>query len=276
MSDFITVLQFTWIPFAGALFFSLTAAPLGALLSLRDEILLGLALPPVGAAAIVLAVMLGVDPDSSFILYASAVVAILLVSLVVPGRTGPSGSTRLRAIWLVGVFCAGQAASLLMGSASPRVEAHVHDMLRGEVLTMDRTELLGFVVLTVLALGLAFRFRGWLYSLALDQESLIIRHRAAGQRFVLLFRVAGALIIASGVIWVGPLLTLGFLAVPTLMWERRARGLGGLVLGVMLIGVLGTLLGFSGSIAADMPPVPMVVAALFATGGAARALRRSA
>ncbi len=274
MSDFLTVLHFTWIPFVGALFFSTTAAPLGALLSLRDEILLGLALPPVGAAAIVLAVMLGVDPESSFPLYAAAVTAILVISLVVPGRLQQGGGTRQRAIWLVGVFLAGQAASLLMGAASPRVEAHVHDMLRGEVLTMDRVELTGFVALTLLALGLAFRFRGWLYALALDQESLLIRHGGLGRRFIVLFRVAGALIIASGVIWVGPLLTLGFLAIPTLMWERRARGLGGLVLGVILVGVAGTLLGFSASIATDMPPVPMVVAALFVTGGAARLLRR--
>ena len=56
MSDFFLVLAFAWIPFAGAALFALTAAPLGALLSLRDEVLLGLALPPVGAAAIVTAV----------------------------------------------------------------------------------------------------------------------------------------------------------------------------------------------------------------------------
>jgi ABC-type Mn2+/Zn2+ transport system permease subunit len=272
MSEFLTVLQFTWVPFVGAAFFSLTAAPLGALLSLRDEILLGLALPPVGAAAIVLAVMLGVDPEASFPLYAAAVAAILAVSLVLPGRGGQRLSTRWRAVWLVGVFCAGDAAALLMGAASPRVEAHVHDMLRGEVLAMDRVELAGFVLLTILALALAWRFRGWLYALALDQEGLVIRHERGGQRLVRLFRVASALIIAAGVIWVGPLLTLGFLAIPTLMWERRARGLGALAAGVIALGLVGTVAGFSTAIAVDMPPVPVVIAALFAVGLVVRVL----
>lgn len=274
MSDFLTVLQFAWVPFVGAAFFSLTAAPLGALLSLRDEILLGLALPPVGAAAIVLMVLLGVDPEASFPLYAAAVAAILVVSLVLPGRGGQRLSSRWRAVWLVGVFCAGDAAALLMGAASPRVEAHVHDMLRGEVLVMDRVELAGFVLLTILALALAWRFRGWLCALALDQESLIIRHERGGRRLVRLFRVAGALIIAAGVIWVGPLLTLGLLAIPTLLWERRARGLGGLVAGVIVLGLVGTLAGFATAIAVDMPPVPVVIAALFAAGLAARLLPR--
>ncbi len=274
MSDLLIILQFTWIPFAGAAVYSLTAAPLGAVLSLRDEILLGLALPPVGAAAIVFSVMLGVDPESSLPLYLAAVTAILVVSLLLPGRNARGTSGRWRAVLLAGVFCAGEAATLLMGSASPRVEAHVHDMLRGEVLAMSHMELGGFIVLTLLALGLAYRFRGVLFALALDEEGLLIRHRARGKRASLAFRVAGALIIAAGVIWVGPLLTLGLLAVPALMFERQARGLRSLFAGVSVLALVGTVVGFLASIALDTPPVPMVVAMLFLCGGVSWGLRR--
>ncbi|MGD9546372.1 MAG: metal ABC transporter permease [Candidatus Krumholzibacteriia bacterium] len=269
MGDFWLVLQFSWVPFAGAACYALTAAPLGAALSLRDEILLGLALPPVGAAAIVLAVMLGVDPDSSAPLYFSAVAAILAVSLMLPGPRAQGGSVRWRAVLLAGVFCAGEAATLLMGAASPRVEAHVHDMLRGEILAMDARELWGFVILTAVAIAVAFRNRGLLYALALDQEGLVIKLKKRGDRAVLGFRVASALVIAAGVIWVGPLLTLGLLAVPTLLWERRARRLNNLMTGVTAIGFLGVVLGFCVAILLDMPPVPVVIAALFAVGGAA-------
>lgn len=274
MSDFLIVLQFSWIPFAGAAIYSLIAAPLGSVLSLRDEILLGLALPPVGAAAIVFAVMLGVDPESSFPLYLAAVTAILLVSLLLPGRGAQGTSGRRRAMLLAGVFCAGEAATLLMGSVSPRVEAHVHDMLRGEVLAMSEIELGGFVVLTLVALGLAFRFRGVLFSLALDEEGLLVRHGSRARRALLGFRVAGALVIAAGVIWVGPLLTLGLLAVPPLLFEGRARGLSSLFVGVSVLGFVGVVAGFMGSIALDIPPVPMVVLGLFVVGGFMRLWRR--
>ncbi len=273
MSDFLAVLEFSWIPFAGAAIYSITAAPLGAALSLRDEILLGLALPPVGAAAIVFAVMLGVPPESSLPLYLAAVTAILLVSMLLPGRSAQGTSGRRRAALLVGVFCAGEAATLLMGAASPRVEAHVHDMLRGEVLAMSIPELSGFVILTLLALGLAFRFRGILFALSMDEEGMLVRYGSRGRQALLGFRVAGALIIASGVIWVGPLLTLGLLAVPALMLEGRSRGLASLFMGVILLALIGTTVGFLVSIALDIPPVPMVVAFLFGCGALARIIR---
>ncbi len=270
MSDFFLVLQFSWIPFVGAAIYSLIAAPLGAVLSLRDEILLGLALPPVGGAAVVFAVMLGVDPESSWQLYLAAVSAILALSLLLPGRSAQGTSGRRRAALLAGVFCAGEAATLLMGAASPRVEAHVHDMLRGEVLAMSSMELMGFLLLTLLALALSFRFRGVLFALALDEEGLLVRYGARGRKALFGFRVAGALIIASGVIWVGPLLTLGLLAVPALMFEGRARGLASLFRGVSLLAFAGTTLGFLASIWLDLPPVPMVVAFLFICGGVVR------
>lgn len=268
MSDFLIVLMFTWIPFVGAATFALTAAPLGALLVLRDEILLGLALPPVGAAAIVFAVLLGVDPESSLPLYLAAVFAILVVSLLMPRKGGRSfSSSRQRAGLLVGIFCAGEAATLIMGAASPRVEAHVHDMLRGEVLAMGQGELWGFVLLTGLALLLGFRFRGLLFALALDEEGLNIKLAGRGQSAVLVFRCISSLLIAAGVIWVGPLLTLGLLAVPALMWERGARGLASFFRGVILIGTSGVVAGFLLSIVLDMPPVPIVVGMLFLVGG---------
>lgn len=95
MSDILLILAFTWIPFAGALSFSVAAAPLGAMLSLRDEILLGLALPPVGTAAIVAAVWVGVPDEATWALYLVAVAGILLVSLFLPRKNGRcSGSPR--------------------------------------------------------------------------------------------------------------------------------------------------------------------------------------
>ncbi len=275
MSDFLAVLLFAWVPFAGAFTFALTAAPLGALLVLRDEILLGLALPPMGAAAIVFAVLLGVDQSSPFLLYLAAVAAILLTSLLIPRKGGRVfASSRQRAGLLVGIFCAGEAATLIMGAASPKVEAHVHDMLRGEVLAMGQGQLWSFVFLTGITMMLGFRFRGLLYALALDEEGLNIKLAGRGQMAIIVFRCISSLLIAAGVIWVGPLLTLGLLAVPALLWESEARGLTSFFRGVILIGIGGVVSGFLLSIALDMPPVPVVVVTLFLVGGSVMVFRR--
>ncbi len=274
MSDFLAVLSFSWIPLVGALSFALTAAPLGAILSLRDEILLGLALPPAGAAAIVSAVWLGIPGTQTLPLYFVAVAGILLVSLIMPRRSG-AASPRWRVAFLASVFCAGEAATLLVSSVSTSVEAHMQHMLRGELLAIGQSGLIGFAVLTAVVLCLAYAHRGFLFALVVDEEGLGIRNpRRAGQ-MLFVFRVLSAVIIAAGVIWVGPLLTIALLAVPCMFYERRASGLVRLMVGVAMIGLLSVLIGFGGSIAWDLPPAPVVVGVLFAVGCALGPLARA-
>jgi ABC-type Mn2+/Zn2+ transport system permease subunit len=274
MSDFLAILSFSWIPLVGAFSFALTAAPLGAILSLRDEILLGLALPPVGAAAIVTAVWLGIPGTHTLLLYLVAVAGILLVSLIMP-RKSVGASPRWRVAFLASVFCAGEAATLLVSSVSTSVEAHMQHMLRGELLAIGQSGLIGFGVLTAVVLSLAYLNRGSLFALAVDEEGLGIRNPRRAGRLLLGFRVLSAVVIAAGVIWVGPLLTIALLAVPCMFYERRARGLVRLMVGVAVIGPLSVLVGFGGSIAWDLPPAPVVVGALFAVGCALGPLARA-
>jgi ABC-type Mn2+/Zn2+ transport system permease subunit len=265
MSDFLAILAFSWIPLVGAASFALMAAPLGSILSLRDEILLGLALPPVGTAAIVAAVWLGVLASQTLLLYLIAVAAILIVSLIMPRKKGGS-SPRWRTAFLASVFCAGEAATVLISSVSTSVEAHMQHMLRGELLAIGQAGLIGFGVLAAIVLSLGYRSRGFLFALAVDEEGLSVRnpHRAA--RVLFAFRALSAVIIATGVIWVGPLLTIALLAVPTMFSELRASGLIRLMVSVTVMGFIGVLLGFFGSIAWDLPTAPVVVCALLIGG----------
>jgi ABC-type Mn2+/Zn2+ transport system permease subunit len=270
MSDFLAILSFTWIPLLGAASFAVTAAPLGSLLSLRDEILLGLALPPVGTAAIVAAVWVGVPAGQTLALYLIAVVGILAVSLLTPRKPGRgTGSPRWRSAFLASVFCGGEAATILISSVSTSVEAHMQHMLRGELLAIGLPGLVGFGVLTGIVMILGYRFRGVLLALAVDEEGLSVKNRQRAGRVLFGFRVLSAVVVAAGVIWVGPLLTIGLLAIPTMLHERSAGGLIPLILGVVAIGLGGVLVGFLGSIALDLPPVPVVIFALFAVGGVA-------
>jgi len=270
MSDFLAILSFSWIPLVGAASFALTAAPLGSLLSLRDEILLGLALPPVGTAAILAAVWVGVPAEQTLPLYLIAVMGILALSLLTPRKLGRgAGSPRWRSAFLASVFCAGEAATILISSVSTSVEAHMQHMLRGELLAIGLPGLVGFSVLTAVVLILGYRFRGFLLALAVDEEGLRVKNRQGAGRVLFGFRVLSAVIVAAGVIWVGPLLTIGLLAIPTMLHERSAGGLIPLVVGVAAIGLNGVLVGFLSSIALDLPPVPVVIFALFAVGGVA-------
>lgn len=267
MSSFFQVLAFAWIPFAGAALFALTAAPLGALLSLRDEILLGVALPPVGAAAIVTAVWAGVPAESTPVLYLIAVAGILAISLLLPRRSGQGSlSPRWRSALLASIFCAGEAATILISSISTGVEAHIQHMLRGELLAVGIPGLVGFGALTLAVVVLGHRFRGYLLALALDEEGLAARHPCRAGRVLFAFRALSAVVVAAGVIWVGPLLTMGLLAIPTMLHERRANGLIPLLLGAAVIGLLGLAGGFLGAVALDLPPVPVVICALFLVG----------
>jgi len=268
MNEFLQALSFSWIPLAGAVSFALTAAPLGSLLSLRDEILLGLALPPVGTAAIVAAVWAGVPAEETLTLYLVAVAGILGVSLLTPGRSDRGhGSPRWRAAFLASLFCAGEAATILISSVSSGVEAHMQHMFRGELLAIGPAGLVGFGALTGIVLVLGYRFRGPLLALAVDEEGLDVRDRRRAARVLFGFRVLSAVIVAAGVIWVGPLLTVGLLAIPTMLHEQRAVGLMPLIVGVSAIGLIGVLSGFLASVAMDLPPVPVVIFALFAVGG---------
>ncbi len=268
MTDFFAILAFTWIPLVGALTFSAAAAPLGAMLSLRDEILLGLALPPVGTAAIVAAVWAGVPDEATWALYLVAVAGILLVSLLLPRRSGRAGeSPRWRAAYLASVFCAAEAVTILISATSTRVEAHMQHLLRGELLAIGLPGLTTFGALTAVVLALGYRYRGFLLALAVDEEGLLIRNRGQARYTLAGFRGISAVIIAAGVIWVGPLLTIGLLAVPTMLHEPRAHGLMPLLGGVAVIGVSSVSLGFLGSIALDLPPVPVVICSLFLVGG---------
>lgn len=256
MADLWNTLSFSAVPMAVALLFALLAPPLGATLYLRHEVLLGIALPPAGSAAIALFVALGVDEEDRLLLFALTVTFLFLLTLALPLAAGLRRiSLRRREIVLAAVLCLGNALVLSVMALSPRAESHLRHLLAGELMAAGARELWAVGGGALILGALAWRFRGVLFAFSLDEEHFRLqgRHYYAAK---MAYRLLAALLVTAALMLAGPVLCAGLLVLPALFAERRVAGMEAYCLACAFIGVAGTLLGFLGGIAADLPPAP--------------------
>jgi ABC-type Mn2+/Zn2+ transport system permease subunit len=178
MAEFLSVLSFSMVPLVMLLLFSIITPPLGATLSLRNEILLGIALPPMGSAIIAAAIVAGVQSESTIALYGITALLLFLLMIVLPlGAAQGRISLRRRELVLAGLFCIGNAVTMLLMGISPLAEAHFRSLLQGELLAVSMAQLWAVAAACGLLLFALVRFRGALYAYALDEEGLFIREQ---------------------------------------------------------------------------------------------------
>ncbi len=267
MSEYFFTLSFALIPLMTAINFAVVAPPLGATLSLRNEILLGIALPPVGSAVIAGAMLLGVSPDAMLLLYILCATALFLLMILLPLNVGTKRiSMRRRELILAALFCLGNTLTLLFMSLSPHVESHFKNLLQGELLAVNTIELIVTAVISLSLLIVGIKYRGVLFAYALDEEGLKIKEKSY-TTITILYRGAATLIITGGIVLIGPLLTTSLLIVPAFFIEQRSRGLEYFMITSSILGIIGTIAGFMIAVATDLPPAPVVVCSL-AVGGA--------
>ncbi len=266
MNEYFFTLSFTLIPLCTALAFACITPPLGATLSLRNEILLGISLPPVGSAVIALTMFCGIPPDAYLLHYLITALTLFLVVIVLPLNVGKKQiSIRRRELILGALFCIGNMLTLLFMALSPRVESHFRNILQGELLAVTTMELTLTVVFSALFLVAGFKFRGVLYAYSLDEEGLKIKEKRYTV-ITLLYRAAATLVITGGIILIGPLLTTSLLIIPAFLSERHSRGLDRFMIITVVIGITGTISGFLISVARDLPPAPVIVCMLVLVG----------
>lgn len=266
MSEFFFTLSFALIPLLAAVTFAFVAPPLGATLSLRNEILLGIALPPVGAAVIAGSMFCGIDHESTILLYLITAVALFLIMIFLPLNVGMKRiSLRRRELILAALFCIGNTLTLLFMSLSPHVESHFKNILQGELLAVSTIELIlaGVVALALFIAGV--KYRGLLFAYSLDEEGLRIKEKSY-TTITVLYRAAATLIITGGIVLIGPLLTTSLLIVPAFFVEQRSRGLEQFMIATIVLGIVGTVVGFMLAVATDLPPAPVVVSAIMVGG----------
>ncbi len=262
MNEYWFTLSFALIPLLTAVTFAVVAPPLGATLSLRNEILLGIALPPVGSAVIAGAMLLGISPDAIIFLYILCAMALFLIMILLPLNVGKKRiSIRRRELILAALFCLGNTLTLLFMAMSPHVEAHFKNLLQGELLAVNTLELIITAIVAFMLLVAGIKYRGILFAYSLDEEGLKIKEKSYNT-ITVLYRAAATLIITGGIILIGPLLTTALLIVPAFFIEQRCRGLEHFIVTAIVLGVLGTIAGFMIAVARDLPPAPVVVCAI--------------
>lgn len=262
MSEYLFTLSFVFIPLCTAVTFAVVAPPLGATLSLRNEILLGIALPPVGAAVIAGAMLLGVSPDAIIFLYIICASALFFIMIFLPLNVGKTRiSMRRRELILAALFCLGNTLTLLFMAMSPHVESHFKNLLQGELLAVNTIELIITITIAFTLLAAGIKYRGVLYAYSLDEEGLKIKEKSY-TTITVMYRAASTLIITGGIVLIGPLLTTSLLIVPAFFIEQRCRGLERFMITSILLGVSGTITGFLIAVATDLPPAVVVVCAV--------------
>lgn len=272
MHEFLATCAFSLIPLLTIGIFSIITPPFGATLSLRNEILLGIALPPVGTAIIAAAVLAGVHSDSRLILYGITAVALFLILISLPLNVGKKRTSfRRRELVLAGLFCLGNTLTMLFMSISRLAEANFNYLLQGELLAVNKAELTVIAVFSAIVLAVSMKLRGVLYAYALDEEGLFIKEKSY-RSITLIYRALVTLIVTGGIVLIGPLLTTALLIIPPFLCEKHSRGLDRFMVLVIAVGLLGTVAGFLLSIYVDLPPGPVIVSVVTVFGLCVRLL----
>jgi zinc/manganese transport system permease protein len=217
-----------------------THVPLGAQVLDRGIVFIDLAIAQIAGLGVICADALGL-PEGGFAVQAAAVTAALLgaVLLTWTERRAPQQQEALIGVMFILAACAG----ILVLAGNPHGGEHLKDLLVGQILWVNTTQLLwlgGVSALLLAALGL-----GWV-------------KRLGRYGFYAVFAVA----VTASVQVVGVYLVFSSLIIPALATGRQA-GKTGLAIGYGL-GALGYALGLALSAVFDLPSGAVIVWALAA------------
>lgn len=226
---------------------------LGVHVVLRRVVFVGAMLSQVSAAGIGLALLFGLNP--SLISLALTIVGVIIFSFRSPDRRTTRES-------LIGVgYVMASALAVLFVARSAQGEAHLLDVLSGNILTVMPQEIMYMAIVAGVVACLHFAFGKQFLFTGLDADAA----RAAGYRsgaWDLLFFLTLGVTIAIAIRLAGALLVFGFLVTPAvtalLITDRLGRAYGI----AMAAAGIATFAGLCLSFAKDLPSGPTIVAVL--------------
>ena len=249
----------------GSMLVGLICPLVGVYFVLRRMIFLGVALPQLSAAGIAFSFLVYrvlVGPHQHFEM-SERVLALLgsfcftLAGLLVLAAFARHRETVEARIGIT--YAVAAAATILFVALDPYGEAHMIDLLKGDILTATGGNL---TLLTVVFGGVAlilFGFRKELLVVSFDRDLAVVFGMRVGLWDTLLYFLIGVTI-SLGVMTAGPIVTFGFLVVPPLTARLITRHMLSFSLVAAGLGAAAAFAGFYCAYRFDLPLGPAQVA----------------
>ena len=238
----------------------------GVYFVLRRMIFLGVALPQLSAAGIAFALLMhrtvvgphphgGASDSNMARLGATAFTLIGILTLAALERRG----REIVEARIGMVYAIAGALTILFLAADPWGEAHIVNLLKGELLAATEKSLvfLGVVLGVVVVVLLAFQKEFLLVSF--DRDLAVVFGKSTTLWDTTLYVLCG-LTISFGVLAAGPLVTFGFLLAPPLTARLITRRMLTFSIASAMIGGVTAFIGFCAAYRYDMPLGPAEVA----------------
>ena len=246
------------------------ACPLvGVFLVLRRLVFMGVALPQISSTGVAIALSLPVwfgtmQPEHSahsehMLAMAGSIVfslgAILLLAFLERRGHGlPEG--RLGAAYVVAA-----ALSIILLSLNRYAEVGWLDLLKGQILTVDTSELIMTAVVLGIVIVVLGLFQKEILLVSFDRAMAVTLRKNVVFWDALLFLLIG-LTVSMAVLIVGPLVAFGFLLIPALTTHLFAANMRQFTVFASLLGGICSFLGFCIAYRYDLPTGPTDVVLL--------------
>jgi ABC-type Mn2+/Zn2+ transport system permease subunit len=246
--------QFMRTALIASLIVGAVCAYLGVYVVLRRVVFVGAALAQVSSAGVGLAMCIGKSPSLVSLLFTLGGVAAFSVK---------SKDRRTTQESLIGIgYAVASALAVLFVARSAQGEAHMLDVLSGNILTVTKEQVwwmagVGSVAVT-LHLLLAKQFMFSMFDAETAQASGI----RAGWWDLLFFFILGV-IISLAIRLAGTLLVFAFLVVPAVTGLLLSQRLGRICAIAVVSSSAATVAGLWASLRLDLPSGPAIVACLF-------------
>lgn len=229
-------------------------AYMGVHVVLRRIVFVGAALAQVSSAGVGLALLTGLNPS---------LMALLLTLGGVAAFSVQSRDRRTAQENLIGIgYAVASALAVLFVAKSAQGEAHLLDVLSGNILTVNPAQLWWAAGLCVLAVVLHQLFHKQFLFSAFDADTA----QTSGFRVAwwdLFFFLLLGVVVALSIRLAGTLLVFGFLVLPALTGLALSRHLSGIYLIAVGSAMVATVAGLYLSFRMDLPSGPAIVACSF-------------
>lgn len=257
--------SFMHIALAAGIVVGAICAYLGVQVVLRRIVFVGAALAQVSSAGVGLAMLAGKNPS---------LVSLMLTMGGVAAFSIKSKDRRATQESLIGIgYAVASALAVLFAAKSAQGEAHMLDVLSGNVLTVTWPQVWMMAAASVIAVALLALFhKQFTYSM-FDAETAQSSGIKAGWWDLFFFLILGV-IISLAIRLVGTLLVFAFLVIPAVTGMLLSRSLKGIYAVAIISSMIAAAAGLLASLKMDLPSGPAIIACSFILLAAAWVISR--